>query len=47
MLTLLLVPMVFGLMFASLTAADAWGLFTPIANLALTVDPTDLSLIHI
>ena len=40
-LTLLLVPIVFGLMFASLTAADAWGLFTPIANLALTVDPTD------
>jgi len=41
LLTLLLVPIVFGLMFASLTAADAWGLFTPIANLALTVDPTD------
>ena len=40
-LTLLLVPIVFGLIFASLTAADAWGLFTPIANLALTVDPTD------
>ena len=40
-LTLLLVPIVIGLMFASLTAADAWGLFTPIANLALTVDPTD------
>ncbi len=41
LLTLLLVPIVFGLIFASLTAADAWGLFTPIANLALTVDPTD------
>ena len=40
-LTLLLVPIVIGLMFASLTAADAWGLLTPIANLALTVDPTD------
>ena len=36
-LTLLLVPIVIGLMFASLTAADACGLLTPIANLALTV----------
>ena len=45
-LGLLLLPIALLVIFVALNAADAWTVFAPLINLALTVDPSDPQLAH-